>query len=145
MLFVCAPLACVILFRPNTFSHQHASAMHWATWGGHTEIVKLLLEHKVRVPSKLRARLAIPCLVSVMGTLNCFSLSATHQNHATLLVTATRVFVTILLPCFCRCRWMRATSKTVPLCITQRKRASWVWLRCLRERELPSMSAMSRT
>lgn len=33
--------------RPNTFSHQHASAMHWATWGGHTEIVKLLLEHKV--------------------------------------------------------------------------------------------------
>lgn len=23
--------------------------MHWATWGGHTEIVKLLLEHKVGV------------------------------------------------------------------------------------------------
>lgn len=38
---VCPP------FRPDTFSHQHASAMHWATWGGHTEIVKLLLEHRV--------------------------------------------------------------------------------------------------
>ena len=35
--------------RPNTFSHQHATAMHWATWGGHTEIVKLLLEHKASV------------------------------------------------------------------------------------------------
>lgn len=44
------PPSRVTLSRPNTFSHQHASAMHWATWGGHTEIVKLLLEHKVRVP-----------------------------------------------------------------------------------------------
>lgn len=37
----------MLYYRPDTFSHQHASAMHWATWGGHTEIVKLLLEHKV--------------------------------------------------------------------------------------------------
>lgn len=44
------------LNRPDTFSHQHASALHWATWGGHTDIVKLLLEHKVGVPPELRTR-----------------------------------------------------------------------------------------
>lgn len=46
-----SPLVLDANYRPDTFSHQHASAMHWATWGGHTEIVKLLLEHKVGVVS----------------------------------------------------------------------------------------------
>lgn len=52
--------------RPDTFSHQHASAMHWATWGGHTEIVKLLLEHKVgRQIMRMYGKLALTHLPHV--------------------------------------------------------------------------------